>query len=70
MITGKKAMQCAVRFFRTNKSKDVFEYLIGQGKKPTVWTKCRDKKGKTVYRDIPVKISKTYRKMIRTVRIA
>ena len=70
MIIGKKAMQCAVRFFRTNKSKDVFEYLIGQGKKPTVRTKCKDKKGKMVYRDIPVKISKTYRKMIRTGRIA
>lgn len=70
MITGKKAMQCAVRFFRTNKDKQVFEYLIGHGEKPTVRTKCKNKKGWTIHRDIPVKIPKMYRKMIRCGRIA
>ena len=71
MITGKKAMQCAVRFFRTNTDKRLFGHIIGRYyKKPTVRTKCKNKKGKMVYRDIPVKISKTYRKMIRTGRIA
>ena len=80
MITGKKAMACAERFFMTHNANDqeLFDYLMGQNldakginRKPTVKVCVGKKKnGHKIFADRPVKISKMYRKMIRSGRIA
>lgn len=80
MITGKKAMACAQRFFMTHNAEDqlVFDYLMGQNldakginRKPTKKV-CvgRKRNGHKIYKDIPIKIPKMYRKMIRAGRIS